>query len=108
MHLEIQDAGAGLNQTNGFRAVFRNTAGYAAVNIPLSFIWPFGKRHKMKLDLYGGARLEHSQRTVNGIGEAVAASQAGRIHLSNLYCLPLLPAGILLLCTSYDWHTEKH
>jgi outer membrane receptor protein involved in Fe transport len=76
MHLEIQDAGAGIDQTNGFRATFRNTAGYAAVNIPLSFTWPFGKHHTMKLDLYGGVRLEHSQGSVNGIGEAVTANQA--------------------------------
>lgn len=76
MHLEIQDAGAGIDQTNGFKAVFKNTAGYAAVNVPLSFTWPFGKHHTMKLDLYGGVRFEHSQRTVNGIGEAVAASMA--------------------------------
>ncbi|HEY1199466.1 MAG TPA: TonB-dependent receptor, partial [Niastella sp.] len=81
MHLETQHAGAGIDQTNGFNAVFRNTAGYAAVNIPLSFTWPFGKHHTMKLDVYGGVRFEHSARTINGIGEAVATSQAAPSQL---------------------------
>lgn len=70
MHLEMQDAGTGIDQTNGFKAAFSNTAGYAAVNIPLSFTWPFGKHHTMKLNLYGGVRLEHSERTVNGSEKA--------------------------------------
>ena len=90
MHLEIQDASAGLDQTNGFRTAFRNTAGYAAVNIPLSFTWPFGKHHTMKLDLYGGARLEHSERTVNGIGQAVATNQVP--PPSQQYVLPSVVA----------------
>lgn len=76
MHLEMQEAGTGIDQTNGFKAAFRNTAGYAAVNIPLTFTWPFGKHHTMKLNLYGGIRLEHSESTINGIGKAVTASPA--------------------------------
>jgi hypothetical protein len=70
MHLETQHAGASIDQTNNFSAAFKNTAGYAAMNIPLTFTWPFGKHHIMKLDLYGGARFEHSQRTVNGMEKA--------------------------------------
>lgn len=64
MHTGIQDVGVGLTETNGYQASFDNVAGYLAMNIPLSFTSPFNGGKKMKLDIYGGARLEYSRRKV--------------------------------------------
>lgn len=64
MHTGIQDVGVGLTQTNGYQAIFDNLAGYAAMNIPLRFRSPFGAHRIMKLDIYGGVRLEYSKRKV--------------------------------------------
>jgi TonB-dependent receptor len=63
MHLQIQDAGIG-GQTYGYEATFKNIAGYLAANIPLAFRWPFGKKPAMQIDIYGGVRLEYSERHV--------------------------------------------
>lgn len=64
MHTAIQEVGLGGTLTNGYSAIFDNLAGYIATNLPLKIRWPFGKRPVMKLDIYGGARLEYSKRRV--------------------------------------------
>lgn len=64
MHTGIQEVGLGLVQTNGYEALFNNAAGYLATNIPLSFRSPFGAGREMKLDIYGGVRMEYSKRRV--------------------------------------------
>jgi outer membrane receptor protein involved in Fe transport len=64
MHIGIQQVGVGGAETNGYKALFDNVAGYLAANVPLSFRWPFGNRPAMKLDIYGGVRLEYSKRRV--------------------------------------------
>lgn len=57
MHTGIQYVGLAGAETNGYEASFDNTAGYVAANVPLHFGW-------LKLDVYGGVRLEHSFRKV--------------------------------------------
>jgi hypothetical protein len=64
MHTAIQQVGVGGAETNGYKAIFDNVAGYLATNLPLSFQWPFGNKPVMKLDIYGGARFEYSKRRV--------------------------------------------
>jgi TonB-dependent receptor len=64
MHTTIQEVGLGGTMTNGYSANFDNIAGYLAANLPLTFHWPFGDRPKMKLNIYGGVRLEYSNRRV--------------------------------------------
>ncbi len=64
MHTEIQEVGLGGTETNGYSANFDNIAGYLATNLPLKFRWPFAKRPWMKLNIYGGVRLEYSNRRV--------------------------------------------
>lgn len=64
MHTGIQEVGLGGTLTNGYSAEFDNIAGYLATNLPLKFRWPFGQRPLMKLNIYGGVRLEYSNRRV--------------------------------------------
>ncbi len=64
MHTGIQQVGVGGLETNGYSALFDNLAGYLATNLPVKFRSPFGKRPLMKLDIYGGVRLEYSKRRV--------------------------------------------
>lgn len=64
MHTGIQEVGVGLTQTSGYQAVFDNLAGYLATNIPLRFKSPFNNAKTMQLDIYGGVRIEYSERKV--------------------------------------------
>lgn len=64
MYTNIQEVGLAGAQTNGYTATFDNVAGYVASNLPVTFRWPFGNRPVMKLDIYGGLRVEYSKRVV--------------------------------------------
>ncbi|QEH40720.1 TonB-dependent receptor [Chitinophaga sp. XS-30] len=64
MYTNVQEVGLGGAQTNGYTATFDNLAGYLASNLPVHFRWPMGKRPMMKLDIYGGLRVEYSKRVV--------------------------------------------
>lgn len=64
MHTGIQSVGLGGTETNGYQAIFDNLAGYLATNLPIRFRSPFGDHHPMKLDIYGGVRMEYSKRRV--------------------------------------------
>lgn len=82
MHTMEQSVGVGDLQTNGYEARYENIAGYLAANLPFSF------RNGMKLDVYGGVRLEYSERKVlNTKGEefvhAYGAGTTGRVIVSS-------------------------
>jgi outer membrane receptor protein involved in Fe transport len=64
MHTAIQSVGVGLAQTDGYQASFDNAAGYLAMNIPVRFQSPFHAGKEMRLEVYGGVRLEYSKRRV--------------------------------------------